>query len=238
MEVPLRQVTESHERVEELMDKVLEHKLNEYESRLALVESEVNLISKDLNELRVKTDSLESQGENLDGEVLKRLVEFTDKLDLIGQEVKSIENNLHQEEKAIARIREHEQDAVRSVKKWEKKAVQNLKRQLSAKKNLDVVLKKLLSGGNRKKLDNAVKTASTSAKVKSAVVNSVLKDKNLRAKLVREIATGTRGELKREHVTSKVARVAEKKVMKTVKTKVRKAAKAAAKKAVKKAVKT
>lgn len=233
MEVPVKTINATNSRVEQLMDQVLEHKLNEYESRLGLMESEVKLISKELNELRAKTELVESDAQGVHKETLRRFVEFADKLDVIRREIAHVEENMHREEGAIEKIREHEADAVSNVKKWEKKIITNLKKQLTGKKTLATVTKKLLSGKHKGKLDTAVRTASTSTKVRSAVVNAVLKDKKLRAKLVADILAGTRGKMKREKVTTNVAKVAAKKVMKTVKPKVRKAAKVAAKKAVK-----
>lgn len=233
MEMPVKHETAKHSRVEELMDNVLEHKLNEYESRLGLIESEANLMSKEVNELRAKTEVMHGDSEHLNKETLNRLVEFSTKLDKIRSEISTVEQSLHGEEKAIERIREHEYDAVSNVKKWEKKTVAKIKKQLTSKKLLDAVLKKLVSGKNKNKLDKAIRTASTSTKVRTAVVNAVMNDKKLRAKLVNDVLAGTRGKMTREKVTTNVAKAAAKKVMKTVKPKVRKAAKAAAKKAVK-----
>ncbi|MDP3741984.1 MAG: hypothetical protein Q8R15_01580, partial [Candidatus Micrarchaeota archaeon] len=200
---------------------------------LALMESEDNLISKDLNELRAKQDLTQSDSQNLHRETVRRFIEFADKLETIRKEIQSIEQNLHKEEGAIERIREHEADAVSNVKKWEKKTIASVKKQLTAKKTLDAVLKKLLSGKNKGKLDKAIRTASTSTKVRTSLVNSVMNDKKLRAKLVNDVLVGTRGKMTREKVTTTMANAAAKKVMKTVKPKVRKAARTAARKAVK-----
>ncbi len=231
--MPFKESTAATSRVEELMDSVLEHKLKEYESRMALLESEVNLISKDLNELRAKGELSSGDNQNLHKETVRRFIEFADKLETIRREIHSIEENLHKEEGSIERIRKHEADAVSNVKKWEKKALTNLKKQLNAKKTLDAVLKKLLSGKHKGKFDSTIRTASTSTKVRTSLVNAVMNDKKLRAKLVNDVLVGTRGKMTREKVTTTVAKAAAKKMMKTVKPKMRKAAKAAAVKAVK-----
>ncbi len=237
METVQKFAVQRENRVEELMDKALEHKLNEYESRLGLMESEVNLLTKQLNELKATAEVVQSDSQNLHRETIKRFVEFAEKLGEIGKEVKLVEESLHSEEKAIERIREHEYEAVSNLKGWEKKALKRLKKQSPGKKTLDSLLKKLTSGKNKGKLEKAVRNASTSVKVRTALVNSVLNDKKLRAKLVKDVLAGTRGKMKREKVTTRVAKVAAKKVMKTMKPRMRKAAKAAAKKAVKTAAK-
>lgn len=231
--MPFKETTQATNRVEQLMDSVMEHKLKEYESRLALMESEISLISKDLNELRAKDELMQGDNQNLHKETVRRFIEFADKLETIRKEIHSIEENLHKEEGAIERIAEHEADAVSNVKKWEKKTIGNLKKQLTAKKTLDAVLKKLLSGKNKGKLDKTIRLASTSTKVRISLVNAVMNDKKLRAKLVNDVLVGTRGKMTREKVTTNVAKAAAKKVMKTVKPKVRKAARTAARKAVK-----
>ncbi len=231
--MPFKEASPATNRVEQLMDSVLEHKLKEYESRMALLESEVNLISKDLNELRAKDELMQGDNQNLHKETVRRFIEFADKLETIRREIHLIEENLHKEEGSIERIREHEYDAVSNVKKWEKKALTNLKKQLTAKKTLDAVLKKLLSGKSKGKFDKTIRLASTSTKVRTSLVNAVMNDKKLRAKLVNDVLAGTRGKMTREKVTTTMANVAAKKVMKTVKPKVRKAARTAARKAVK-----
>ena len=233
METELRHVVERENRVEELMDKIIEHKLNEYDSRVALVESEVNSLNKQLSELKATTDILQRDSQELHGETLKRFIEFAEKLGQISKEVSLIQESLHNEDKIVEKIREHEINAVSNLKSFEKKALKNLNRQLTSKKTLDNVLKKLLNGKNKAKLDRAIRTASTSPKVRTSLVNAVLNDKKLRSKLVNDVLVGTRGKLKREKVTSRVAKAATKKLIENAQTGLKKAAKSAAKKAVK-----
>ncbi|MFH1247497.1 MAG: hypothetical protein V1644_03895, partial [Candidatus Micrarchaeota archaeon] len=110
--MPFKETNQITSRVEELMDSALEHKLKEYESRLALLESEINLMTKDLNSLRATEELVQGDSQNLHKETLRRFVEFADKLELIRKEVQEIEQNMHGEEKAIERIRENEYNAV------------------------------------------------------------------------------------------------------------------------------
>ena len=79
-------------------------------------------------------------------------------------------------------------EAVKNVKSWEKKTLSNLNKQVTAPKTMAAVLKKILSGKHKAKLDNAVKTASNSTKVRRAVVNAVKWQSNVRVD--RELVTG------------------------------------------------
>lgn len=232
MEEVSKVTTQRETRVEQIMDEVLEHKLREYESRLAWIETEVGITSKQLNDIRTSSETLKSDSQNLHGETLKRFVEFADKLEEISKEIKNIENALQDEGKTIETIREHEAEAVSNVRKWEKKIIINLKKKLNSRKTLDAVVKRLTSGKHKSKIETAVRNASNSTKARTALVNAVLNDRKLRAKLVNDVLAGTRGKLKRQKTTTTMANVAAKKVMKTIKPKVRKAAKSAAKKAV------
>ncbi len=215
---------EMHARVEELMDKTLEHKLSEYESRLGLVESELRLISKDINESKAKTDVIESDANNLHRETLRRFVEFGDKLGQIARELASLKEELRSDEQAIERIHQHEEEAVSNVRKWEKKTVTSVKKQLSSKKTLDAVTKKLLSGKNKKRLDAEVRKAAREAKNKAALVQALLRDKKLRGKIVSELTKSARAKLRRERVTTKVAAKTASKIAKRVRKAIKTAA--------------
>ncbi len=233
MENMLKHAEERASRVEDLMDRALEHKLTEYENRLALIENELRQMMQTLNEAKATGEVTKHDSDNLHSETLRRFIEFGEKLGEIHREVKNVQEGLANEEKAVERIREEETTAISSVKSWEKKTLKNLNKRLVSKKTLDNVLKKLLSGKNKAKLDRVVRTASTSPKVRISLVNAVLNDKKLRARLVNDVLVGTRGKLKREKVTSKVAKAATKKLIENAKPGLKKAAKSAAKKAVK-----
>lgn len=172
--VPTREDSKAS-RVEELMDRILDAKLVEFEARLNKLESE---------------DSATRM------ETVKMFKEFGEKLDRIADELSGVEKALDSEKAVVNKIRKHEQDAVKNVRSWEKKSIVSVKRQLRSKKFLKTIRGEI---ANRK--------------LKESIVKAIFKDRHLTKMLTDNLTRQTSTKIKKQKITSKMARSAEKKVM-------------------------
>ncbi len=199
--VPTREMNSKASRVEELMDRILDAKLVEFEARLNKLESEESAA-------RMET--------------VKMFKEFGEKLDRIADELNGVEKALDSEKAVVSKIRKHEQDAVTNVRSWEKKSIANIKRQLKSKKFLKKVRGEI---ANRKLKESIVKaifkdrhltkmltdklTRQTSTKIKKQKITSKMA-KSAEKKVMKTVKSNVRKAARK--AASKAAKTAVKKV--------------------------
>lgn len=144
--------------LEELLDKVIRAKLAEFEARLSLAEANAGKFVEEFEQVKGKTEVLESQNNEFYSKAYKKLLEMADELGVATKEVSALEAKISSYFAPIEELREqelHSVDRIKAHEKQFKKTAVKLRKQLA--KQVKSVKEELLNRKFKEEVINAIK---------------------------------------------------------------------------------